>query len=592
MADKKGPPKQAPLTLLLCDADDRSEALSRINGEKARKQGAAESVNPFGLWPEDKPPDDLAAQGWGVIVQEGPVGDRLLDICKPLLQLRESQIQRPTDIAPRKLPIHRVRSNFTLKEADEWRRRKFEPGDDDHVDVPRYQLILGNLDQVGMATQLTQAQDGFVGRLAFSDEAGYEAYVNKVLAWEKKKADVGQAFAKFFTVHDGTGATMDAFEKLIEPGLKIAKQRRDKGTFPARDILSLGDVATPSQDEFLRACTTDDPTVMFSMSHGAGAPRKVGWKSEQDQRARQGAMSFGSNAGLLTGADIANRKFLPGGVWFMFACFGAGTPQVSAYRHWLELLASSGQDVGDIGRVLRGLPKDGQPPFIAALPQAALRNPDGPLAFIGHIDLAWSFGYEELDSDTGPYFRPGRFIAVLRSLLEGHRMGPAFREFMRFFGQVNTALTVMNDERESAVEKKPPTPEEEARRGHLWMLRQDLAGYMVLGDPAVRLNIDPDLMPKKAAAPKLDMASLFGFPMSGQPAPAAAPPTLSAAPSSAAPSAAAAPSIEKLENAICRAIVGQIPPEVSAQELGMSPTELRNMMEKYRQAGRAAITRR
>lgn len=573
--------KNPPLNLLLCDADDRTPALQKLDGDVARRQGAAESVNPLALWPEDKTPDDLASQGWGVIVPEGPVGDRLIQICKPLLDFREAQIQRESDRDHRDLPIHRVKPDLTYAEADTWRRQIFAPGDDIEVDVPRYQLILGNLDQVGMATQLTQAQDGFVGRLAFDDEAGYEAYIDKVLKWEKKKAEVGQAYAKFFTVHDGTGATMDAFEKLVGPGLAIAKKRRDLGNFPARDILSLGDVATPSQDEFLRACASDDPTVMFSLSHGAGAPKKLGWKSEADQRARQGAMSFGSSAGLLTASDVAARKFLPGGVWFMFACFGAGTPQRSAYRHWLELLAGSGQEVGDVQRVMRSLPKEGQAPFIAALPQTVLRNPNGPLAFIGHIDLAWSFGYEELDSEKGPYNRPGRFISVLRSLLEGHRMGPAFREFMRFFGQVNTALTTQADERQIAGARKP-TPEEEARRGHLWMLRQDLAGYMVLGDPAVRLNIDPNLIPKKAApAGRLDLSSLMGFAV-----PSTAPPPPATLPSQAPPS------IEKLENAICQAIVGQKTLEQCAKDVGISPTELRNMMEQYRQAGRAAINRR
>ena len=60
------------------------------------------------------------------------------------------------------------------------------------------------------------------------------------------------------------------------------------------------------------------------------------------QRKEQGAMSFGSD-GLLLGSDVADKPFLPGGIWLMRACYVDGTPSNSAYRHWLESLAQAGQ---------------------------------------------------------------------------------------------------------------------------------------------------------------------------------------------------------------------------------------------------------
>lgn len=571
------PGRGSNLNLLLCDADDQRPALDKdVAGQAARRQGAVQNIKPLHMWAEDRP-DDLFAQRWSVIVPDGAAGKRLLAIIEPLIKLRRAQ-QGDHPVA-----IYTVRPDLSYLEADEWRRRNFESQNGLRAEMPRYQLILGDLDQVAMTTQLTQAADGYVGRLAFSDEAGYAAYVEKVLRWEQRGAQSAQADARFFTVHDGTGATTDGYEKLMAPGFALAESLRD---FRARKIERLGSFDEPDPDEFLRATADAQPAVMLSLSHGAGPPRKAGWKSLADQRERQGAMSFGNANGLLTAADIANRQFLPGGVWFMFACYGAGTPQRSAYRHWLEVLKKAGQDFGPIDDVLRGLPKDGEKPFIAALPQAALRNPGGPLAFLGHIDLAWSFGYEELDSKQGPYHRPGRYIAVLRSLLQGHRVGPAFRELTLFFGQINTTLTSTADEF-AAGPPRPPTAEEEARRGYLWMARQDLAGYMLLGDPAVRLPIEAGIAaPKpiaKAAAP-VDLSGLFGFSVQT---------TVQSTDriSDRSSEKAARLPIEKLENAIGQMLVSPNSAEQIASAAGIDVGELRRLTELYRRAGRSAIDR-
>jgi len=78
-------------------------------------------------------------------------------------------------------------------------------------------------------------------------------------------------------------------------------------------------------------------------------------------------------------------------------------------------------------------------------------------------------------------------MGVIQALLNRHRAGVAVRKLMRFFAEVNTELTALQDARARAG--GPIDDGERARRGHLWMLRQDLAGYVLLGDPAVRLPI-------------------------------------------------------------------------------------------------------
>jgi hypothetical protein len=101
------------------------------------------------------------------------------------------------------------------------------------------------------------------------------------------------------------------------------------------------------------------------------------------------------------------------------------------------------------------------------------------------VDLAWTYSF--FDLDDRPRRRPGRLMGVIQALLNRHRAGVAVRKLMRFFAEVNTELTALQDARAPAG--RGPIDDKRARRGHLWMLRQDLAGYVLLGDPAVRLPI-------------------------------------------------------------------------------------------------------
>jgi hypothetical protein len=71
--------------------------------------------------------------------------------------------------------------------------------------------------------------------------------------------------------------------------------------------------------------------MLSTISHGLG----VREKSVEEQRRFQGAMCFGGRD-RLSHEEIEKGVFLPGGVWFFLACFGAGTPSQSEYYHWLS----------------------------------------------------------------------------------------------------------------------------------------------------------------------------------------------------------------------------------------------------------------
>jgi len=547
--------------LLLVDADTHNPTFTGgVPIGTARGQVVPKQAETAGfLWDELDSPNDLARQRWAVIAPEGEEGDALLGRIQPLITARHQQQDS-------EVKIYRVPARMSPDEAARWKKQVFETSEKHRDDLSRYQLILGDLHQVPAELQVIQATDAFVGRLAFDRGEDYEAYVDKLLAAERAP-NPATLRAVFHTVHDGTGATTIGHRALVEPSLELARalQTRGPAGFPAEVVEGANE--SPSPDEFLDLARNPATTAMFSVSHGAGAPRR-GWSTLAEQRARQGAMSFG-DAGELAGADLATTSFLPGGVWFMLACFGAGTPTTSKYHRWLTALAAQGQFQGQPEAVLRSLPGAAERPFIAALPKAVLANPRGPLAFVGHLDLAWTYSFRELDSGKGQN-RPSRFVQTITSLVRGNRVGAAFRELFRYFEQTNTELSTL-DEGEVAAP---------LRRAHLWMLRQDLAGYVVLGDPAARLPApQPRPRAQQIAAPgSLDIGGFLGVNL--------LPPRETAAP---APIASPTPSLATLEEAIGHMLVGDLPAKVIAERHGIDRLTLEDLTVRYREAGRAAI---
>jgi hypothetical protein len=222
--------------------------------------------------------------------------------------------------------------------------------------------------------------------------------------------------------------------------------------------------------------------VLFTLSHGLGAPLS-GWSRAEQQREWQGNMCLGAGSAL-TAEDLRHRAFMPGGVWFYFACFGAGSPRGSVYLPWLERLVRENRMRADIlDNVLRTRPVDGQP-FMAALPQAALANPRGPLAVISHMDLAWTSGFH--NSRTGQSHAQ-RFEGAVASLVRGHRAGVALNSLTRSAWLADSSLRRQYQADEEARRSHQEPPTQASDRAALWMERHDLTRYVLLGDPAARV---------------------------------------------------------------------------------------------------------
>jgi hypothetical protein len=465
------------VALLEGAADEAISAMPKIEAQASTERGFTDALASG---------DDLSAQRWGLIVPLGPLGDRLLDCVSPLIEQRARQ----QDIPKEQIIVLRVPSGSDLSSeaARAWRDECYETIAD--WDRPTYLLILGDLHEVPESIHRIFI-DRLVGRLAFSlpggepDFAAYRKYAEKVLRWESTPSPHKKARARLLVVNDGTAATNTAMDVLVNPLFALAARAGQR--FPLSDINPTDAAWLTERQQLLAQATTGVPTVLFSVSHGYGGPRR-GWPRENSdqQRAEQGALCFAASKDRLYGRDLsAMPSFLPGGIWVLLACHGAGTPRVSHYRHWLERLAACGEFAGSAESVLRALPTDRERPFIAALPQAALAHPEGPLACIGHLDLAWTYSFQDLDTGQ-ERSRPDAFFGVLRTLARRGRVGLAYAQLLQALQQTHVHLTDLYDTAEAS--QRPIHP---AQLGHLWMLRQDLAGFVLLGDPAARLPLGP-----------------------------------------------------------------------------------------------------
>jgi hypothetical protein len=533
------------LSLLMVHADDHDPLLDDVDGGPA-PAGETTAALPDHLWDEGGDPNDLALQRWGVIAPQGPRGDRLLELVEPLVRRRrEQQHGEP-------VRVFRVPPSMTASEAAAWKKQAFRPGTDIDVELPRYQLVLGDLDEVPLAIQQGQATDGYVGRIAFDDDEGYEAYVDKLLRSEERAAPHREGRAIFYTVHDRTTATRVGYDALVRPCLEVARQRLERGQLAADALIEAGSERVVGPDDLRAAARIDRPGVLLSLSHGEGPPR-AGWPTLEHQRRDQGSLSFGRH-GRLLGEDVTRGAFMPGGLWLMIACFGAGSPEASAFHPWLADLRELGRYGGDPAAVLDAIPPR---PFVARLPQRALANPEGPLGFLGHMDLAWTYGFRDLDA--GPTNRPARFVGLLRSVLARNRLGIGLRELQRFVDQANSDLTAL--EADAKAGRIAADEAWKARRSHLWMLREDLAAYVLLGDPAARLPLHDGTAPARVATPPPTVAAPIRLPLP----------------------------IDELEQAIGAMLLGDEGLRVIAERHGIDREELRRVYERYSAGGRAAL---
>lgn len=534
-------PSRAPSPLHLFLADEHGpalpEGLDANSLDRAPQPEGARRV--LHLWSEEGT-NDLAKQRWAVIYPRDRAD--LLDAIGPLLRRRAQQ----QGVDPLRFALAPDDDGAAL-------RRELYDGRLAIADQPRYLLILGDLDQVSAEVQLRLGSTAAVGRLAFDRPEDYRSYAEKVVAWEER-AQTGAPRLLLYGAYDPYDGAMRAGEADL-----LVEVDRLAGASGV-PVSSFGRTLQSSQEglrALLASAEAEAPTLLLTVSHGLGSGR---W-SPDERRARHGALRI-DRALALEAEHLRERPFLPGGLWACFACFSAGTPTRSRFDLWLKDLAAQGA-MGGAPNVLATLSTDR--PFVAALPRAALANPQGPLGVLGHVDLAWGWSFR--DEARGGETRAVRFASLLDSAARGDRFGLGLGPLAR----ARIGAGHMLAEYAEKAQQGALTPEDLRARGHDWMTWHDLGAWILLGDPAARLPLP---------APRaLSWADLLPQPV---PSPSPAHP----APVRATP---ADPDAVTLERLVLAKLAGEPDARARAEAAGVSWTELRRLEQIYTDAGRRAL---
>jgi hypothetical protein len=198
----------------------------------------------------------------------------------------------------------------------------------------------------------------------------------------------------------------------------------------------------------------------------------MGWpKGHQEQLSSQGALlcqdwpGFGQIAAdhYFAAKDLSADARVHGLIAFLFACYGGGTPLADRFIH---TPGSPPPEIAD-------------KPFVASLPKKLLTHPKGgALACIGHVERAW--GYSIVTPGAGAQLLP--FENTLGAIMIGWPVGHAMKDFNERYAALSTALASQLEQvgSGSAVSNY--------ELASSWIGRNDAEGYIVIGDPAVRLR--------------------------------------------------------------------------------------------------------
>jgi hypothetical protein len=335
---------------------------------------------------------------------------------------------------------------------------------------PHYVLIVGGPDQVPFHFQSLLQSAAAVGRIAFDTIDDLKVYIEKVLRLERAATTVVDREVIVFAPDGGPmDPTHLSRQYMAKP---LAEEIETRLGFKTQKML--GDAAR--KERLLDTLSVTRAAMVYTASHGLGLP---GQPLEM-QRRLQGSICCQRGNGdsdadwQLTADDIPDeRPFLEGAVFFQFACYGYGTPAESDFMHWF-------------GK--SGINADTD--FIAAIPKKLLANPRGPLAFIGHVDVAWLHGFA--DPET-PYSidrwnsRMEPFVYAVRTLLHVDPSGLAMTNMNKRYDILNAMLTDTMDRHQRG--KLEVNTTFQSWLADTFITRSDAQNYMIFGDPAVRLRI-------------------------------------------------------------------------------------------------------
>lgn len=408
---------------------------------------------------------DPAKAGWGLVIHQGE-RPAIKSALEPLYQHRLSQIGDDTRVKKMEYIPDETWEAFLG-------RYGIGPGSKEPQKVPFYLLLVGSPEHIPFPFGYKLDVEYAVGRLDFDRAEDYQAYVASLIDYENAAAPPNSRTAVFFgTRHPLDPPTELSAEHLVTPladGLPGQPGIAQQLGWQTQKLVAQDAFREQLTRVFSPAAGSKPPAFLFTASHGMVWPLN----KADEQREKQGALlcqdwpGFGKMAPehYFAASDLPEYAQLAGMITFHFACYSAGTPMDDRFMH----------------KPRAKPPKIAVAPFIAALPKALLSHQNGgALAVIGHVERAWdtSIATPQAGEQIGP------FSSAIGYILNGKPVGYAVKDLnMRYAAySVNIADLL---ERKSFGEN---IADEELASA--WIRRNDAEGYIIVGDPAVRLRVN------------------------------------------------------------------------------------------------------
>ena len=410
-------------------------------------------------------PHNPREAGWSFLVAANdPDKDKYIQILRPLAEKRgmidpEAPLEYTHD--PENLWMDWF-EEFTFEKSGE-------------PPKPRFVMIVGSPQHIPFTFQFMLNSYAFVGRVAFDALGDLETFVTKLLRLEATPSTVTRDAVVFGTHEGNDDPTRWSHRYMVLPFAHYLEKNHQMQV----DVIS-GTQATKGR--LVDALKGTSPAMVYTASHGLGAfdlPMEKRLELNGAiccKRERGAPMSHLFSVNDVPGPDT---PFLEGSVFFQFACFGMGTPAVSHFQHWF----SEG---------LQGPLADYD--FLAALPKKLLAHPRGPIAFVGHLDVAFADGFydiyeERIRQAVHPRIHP--FQEALDTILDSEPLGLVLEEFNRRYNISNTRLLNTFDRLERNNQPLTAIPNRQ-RFIDTWIMRSDARNYMLFGDPASASQLEID----------------------------------------------------------------------------------------------------